>query len=62
MTIFDALAIVLRLTELLAFIKAEVLPEQVGIAVPAEAWGTDVLEITEEQRAELKALGERLLE
>ena len=51
-----------KLTELLAFIKAEVLPEQVGIAVPAEAWGTDVLEITEEQRAELKALAERLLE
>jgi len=26
-----------KLTELLTFIKADVLPEQVGIAVPAEA-------------------------
>ena len=46
---------------LLDFIKAEVLPEQVGIAVPAEAWGTDVLVLTDEQKAELKALADKLI-
>ena len=50
-----------KLTELLTFIKAEVLPEQVGIAVPAEAWGTDVLVLTDEQKAELKALADNLI-
>jgi NAD(P)H-dependent FMN reductase len=50
-----------KLTELLAFIKAEVIPEQVGIAVPAEAWGTDVLILTDEQKAELKALADKLI-
>ena len=49
-----------KLTELLAFIKAEVIPEQIGIAVPAEAWGTDVLSLTDEQKAELKALADKL--
>ena len=51
-----------KLTELLEFMKADVLPEQVGIAVPAEAWGTDVLVLTDEQKAELKALAEKLIE
>ena len=51
-----------KLTELLTFMKAEVLPEQVGIAVPAEAWGTDVLTLTEEQKAQLKALADKLIE
>ena len=51
-----------KLTELLTFMKAEVLPEQVGIAVPAEAWGTDVLVLTDEQRAELKALADKLID
>ena len=51
-----------KLTELLTFIKAEVLPEQVGIAVPAEAWGKDVLVLTDEQKAELKALADKLIE
>jgi hypothetical protein len=41
--------------------KAEVLKEQMGIAVPAEAWGTDVLTLTDEQKAELKALADRLV-
>ena len=50
-----------KLTELLTFIKAEVLPEQVGIAVPAEAWGTDVLVLTDEQKAELKAVADKLI-
>ncbi len=50
-----------KLTELLTFMKAEVLKEQMGIAVPAEAWGTDVLTLTDEQKAELKALADRLV-
>ena len=50
-----------KLTELLTFMKAEVLPEQVGIAVPAEAWGTDVLVLTDEQKAALKALADVLI-
>jgi len=50
-----------KLTELLTFMKAEVLPEQVGIAVPAEAWGTDVLVLTEEQKADLKVLADALI-
>ena len=50
-----------KLAELLTFIKAEVIPEQVGIAVPAEAWGTDVLILTDEQKAELKALADKLI-
>ena len=50
-----------KLTELLTFIKAEVLPKQTGIAVPAEAWGTDVLTLTEEQIAQLKAQADAIL-
>jgi len=50
-----------KLTELLTFIKAEVLSEQVGIAVPAEAWGTDVLTLTDEQKAALKVLADIMI-
>jgi NAD(P)H-dependent FMN reductase len=50
-----------KLTELLTFLKAEVLKAQVGIAVPAEAWGTDVLVLTDEQKAALKALADGLV-
>lgn len=50
-----------KLTELLTFIKAEILPEQIGIAVPAEAWGTDVLVLTDEQKEELKAVAEKII-
>ena len=50
-----------KLTELLEFMKADVLPEQVGIAVPAEAWGTDVLVLTNEQKMQLKTLADALL-
>ncbi|MBR5639502.1 MAG: NAD(P)H-dependent oxidoreductase [Muribaculaceae bacterium] len=49
------------LTELLTFIKADVVAEQTGIAVPAEAWGTDVLELTDEQKSQLKAQADALL-
>jgi NAD(P)H-dependent FMN reductase len=51
-----------KLTELLTFVKAEVLPEQTGIAVPAEAWTSDVLTLTDEQKAQLKAQAEEVLE
>ena len=50
-----------KLTELLTFIKADVLSEQVGIAVPAEAWGTDVLTLNDEQKAQLKKLSDSLI-
>jgi hypothetical protein len=38
-----------------------VLSEQVGIAVPAEAWGTDVLTLTDEQKAALKVLADIMI-
>ena len=50
-----------KLTELLTFIKADVLTEQTGIAVPAEAWGTDVLTLTDEQKALLSAQADALI-
>ena len=50
-----------KLTELLTFIKADVLAEQTGIAVPAEAWGTDVLTLSDEQKAQLSAQADALL-
>ena len=50
-----------KLTELLTFIKADVLAEQTGIAVPVEAWGTDVLTLSDEQKAQLSAQADALL-
>ena len=50
-----------KLTELLTFIKADVLEEQTGIAVPAEAWGTDILTLTDEQKAQLSGQAEALI-
>ena len=50
-----------KLTELLTFMKANVLPQQLGIALPPEAWKTDVLTHTDEQLAQLKALAEAVL-
>jgi NAD(P)H-dependent FMN reductase len=50
-----------KLTDLLTFIKANVLPKQTGVAVPAEAWGTDVLTLTDEQKAELKEQADGLI-
>ncbi len=35
---------------------------QVGIAVPAEALGTDVLVLTDEQKTALNALADKLIE
>ena len=50
-----------KLTELFTFMKADVLPQQLGIALPPEAWSTDVLTLTDEQLAQLKALAESLI-
>lgn len=50
-----------KLTELLTFIKADVLTEQTGIAVPADAWGTDILTLTDEQKAQLSAQADALI-
>ncbi|MBR6286383.1 MAG: NAD(P)H-dependent oxidoreductase [Bacteroidaceae bacterium] len=50
-----------KLTELLTFIKADVLPRQTGISISAEAWSTDILTLTDEQRAELATQAEALL-
>ena len=50
-----------KLTELLSFMKADVLSEQVGIAVPAEAWGTDALTLNDEQKVQLKALVDAII-
>lgn len=50
-----------KLTDLLTFIKADVLSEQTGIAVPAEAWGTDILTLTDEQKAQLKIQADKLI-
>ena len=50
-----------KLTELLTFIKADVLPEQTGVAVPGEAWGTDVLILTDEQKNQLKLQADKLV-
>ena len=50
-----------KLTELLTFIKADVLAEQTGIAVPDEAWGPDVLTLTDEQKAQLSAQADALV-
>lgn len=41
--------------------KADVLPEQTGIAVPAEAWGTDILTLTDEQKVQLSAQADALI-
>ena len=50
-----------KLTELLTFIKAVVIEHQTGIAVPAEAWTTDVLTLTDDQKALLREQVDEIL-
>ena len=50
-----------KLTELLTFIKADVLTEQTGIALSTEAWGTDILTLTDEQKAQLSVQADALI-
>ena len=50
-----------KLTELLSFMKADVLPVQVGIALTSDAWKTDVLTLTDEQRSQLAAQAEAII-
>lgn len=45
-----------------AITEADALPEQTGVAVPPEAWTTDVLTLTDEQEAQLKLQAEKLLQ
>ena len=41
--------------------EADVLPSQLGIALPADAWTSDVLTLGEDQKAQLKALADNVL-
>ena len=50
-----------KLTELLSFMKADVLPVQVGIALTSDAWKTDVLTLTDEQKSQLAAQAEAII-
>ena len=50
-----------KLTELLSFMKADVLPVQVGIALTPDSWKTDILTLTDEQKAQLAAQAEALI-
>ena len=50
-----------KLTELLNFIKADVVKVQVGIAVPPESWASNVLVLTDDQKSELKIQADNLL-
>ena len=50
-----------KLTDLLTFIKADVFPQQTGVTVNAEAWTTNVVTLTDEQKAQLTAQVEAFL-
>jgi NAD(P)H-dependent FMN reductase len=50
-----------KLTNLLNFIGAEVMPLQVGLAVNVEAWKNNVVILTNDQKAQLKAQVEETL-
>ena len=50
-----------KLTELLTFIRAEVLELQTGIAIVPESWATDVLTLSDEQREAMKQQAEDLI-
>lgn len=50
-----------KLTELLEFLKADVLPLQTGIALQPECWATDTLILTDEDQKNLAAEAESFL-
>lgn len=50
-----------KLTSLLEFIGAEVMPNQVGLMVNAEAWANNIVILTDEQKALLKQQVEDIL-
>ena len=50
-----------KLTELLEFLKADVLPLQTGIALQPECWNTDTLILTDEDQKNLAAEVEAVL-
>jgi NAD(P)H-dependent FMN reductase len=51
-----------KLTELLEFLKADVLPLQTGIALQPECWATDTLILTDEDQKNLAAEAEAFLQ
>ena len=51
-----------KLTELLTFIKADVMKPQTGIALNVEAWTEGRMILSDEQRAALKAQVESFLQ
>lgn len=51
-----------KLTELLEFLKADVLPLQTGIALQPECWATDTLILTDEDAKNLAAEAEAFLQ
>ena len=50
-----------KLTELLTFIRANVLPVQAGVALPPESWSTNRLILTDADRQSLQAQAGALL-
>ncbi|MBR1882497.1 MAG: NAD(P)H-dependent oxidoreductase [Muribaculaceae bacterium] len=50
-----------KLTELLTFIRAEVLESQTGVVIAPESWATDVLTLSDEQREALRQQAEALI-
>ena len=51
-----------KLTELLAFIRANVLPVQTGVALPPESWSTNRLILTDADRQSLQAQADAILQ
>ena len=51
-----------KLTDLLTFIKADVLDCQTGVVIQPQCWGTDVLELTDDDINHLKEEAEALLQ
>ncbi|MBR1549853.1 MAG: NAD(P)H-dependent oxidoreductase [Bacteroidales bacterium] len=50
-----------KLTEMLTFIRANVLPEQTGVALPPESWSTNRLILSDADRQSLQAQADALI-